>query len=61
MRKLLSPDTLKKEGQVAKVQVLGVGERILVRRDVALPIPLRLKSVPSHEGPVQWHSEGKFG
>jgi hypothetical protein len=35
----------RKEGQVAKVQVLGVGQRIRARQDVALPIPLRLKSI----------------
>jgi hypothetical protein len=45
-RKRLSPDMFKKEGQVAKVQVLGVSQKIRVRAEVALPIPLRLESDP---------------
>jgi hypothetical protein len=43
----VSPDMHQKEGQVAKVQVLGVSQKIRVRAELAIPIPLRLKSVPS--------------
>jgi hypothetical protein len=41
---------------------LPVGQRIRARPEVALPIPLRLKSVRTcHEWQVQWHSKGEFG
>jgi hypothetical protein len=46
MRRKL-PDALGKEGQVAKLQVIEVGQRIRARPEVALPTPLRLESIQS--------------